>query len=180
MRRILTLFILSMYAPGSPAQNQELLLCADVPVYSLLDFWVGNWDVFSGDEQVGTNRIEKTLGGCAIFEHWTDADGNEGKSLFYVDQDGNWQQVWVTPWAANPGGVKEKSHVETLPDGSVRFQAGMRHTDAGSWLDRTTLTPLEDGNVRQLIEISRDDGVTWRAAFDATYRPAHRDPSGHN
>lgn len=57
-------------------------------------------------------------------------------------------------------------------DGSVRFQASMRHPDAGEWLDRTTLTPLGDGMVRQLIEISRDQGESWRVAFDAIYRPA--------
>lgn len=173
MSRILTPLLLSFCASGALAQGQDPLLCADVPTYALLDFWVGEWDVYSGDKQVGTNRIEKILDGCAILEHWSDPDGNEGESLFYVDQDGNWQQVWVTPWAANPGGVKEKSLVETLPDGSVRFQGEMRHPDAGAWLDRTTLTPLEDGGVRQLIEISRDEGDTWRAAFDAIYRPAN-------
>jgi hypothetical protein len=36
-------------------------------------------------------------------------------------------------------------------------------------LDRTTLTPLPDDRVRQLIEISRDRGVTWQTNFDAYY-----------
>jgi len=37
-------------------------------------------------------------------------------------------------------------------------------------LDRTALTPIRPGEVRQLIETSRDGGTTWRAGFDARYR----------
>jgi hypothetical protein len=37
------------------------------------------------------------------------------------------------------------------------------------YLDRTTLTPLEDGRVRQLIEISTDGGHSWRSIFDGYY-----------
>jgi len=70
------------------AQDQTPKLCADMPVYSLLDFWVGEWDVYSGEEKVGENRIHKILNGCAVMEHWTAADGGEGKSLFYVDAEG--------------------------------------------------------------------------------------------
>lgn len=170
-RAAITLSLL-LWGCIAAAQGQPPKRCADDPVYGLLDFWVGEWLVYSDDEQVGTNRIEKILDGCAVAEYWADVDGNEGRSLFYVDQDGRWQQVWITPWAANPGGMKEKSLVDQpLPEGAVRFQGSMRHPDAGEWLDRTTLTPLGDGTVRQLIEISRDRGETWRAAFDAIYHP---------
>ncbi len=30
--------------------------------------------------------------------------------------------------------------------------------------------PMENGNVRQLIEISIDDGESWQATFDAVYK----------
>jgi hypothetical protein len=43
-------------------------------------------------------------------------------------------------------------------------------------LDRTTLTPLSDGRVRQVIEISRDHGTTWQTGFDAYY--THPKPAG--
>lgn len=36
-----------------------------------LDFWLGEWVVRAGGQQVGTNRIVAILGGCAIEEHWT-------------------------------------------------------------------------------------------------------------
>lgn len=139
-----------------------------------LDFWLGEWVVRAGDRTVGTNRIVAILGGCAIEEHWTASDGGEGQSLFYylsaVDE---WRQVWVTEYATRPGGVKEKREVERFPDGGLRFQGEIPLPDGSTYLDRTTLTPLDNDRVRQVIEISRDGGVTWRPTFDAIYeRPS--------
>jgi hypothetical protein len=57
--------------------------CRDSPRMHVLDFWLGQWDVSQGGQLVGTNTIETTLDGCAIFEHWRDADGGKGTSLFY-------------------------------------------------------------------------------------------------
>ncbi len=152
------------------AGAQEPPSCSASERYAKLDFWIGEWDVFVGDNLVGSNRIEKTLDGCAIFEHWTAGDGSEGKSLFFVDYDGHWAQIWVSELAMAPGGVKEKVMVDDPPEGSVRFQGVVRHAEAGAWLDRTTLTPGDDGSVRQLIEISEDGGETWNPTFDASYR----------
>jgi hypothetical protein len=45
-------------------------------------------------------------------------------------------------------------------------------------LDRTTLTPLGNGRVRQVIETSRDGGKTWRVGFDAVYVPQAEESSG--
>lgn len=145
--------------------------CVGAEGFDTLDFWVGEWDVFVGDQKVGTNRIEKILEGCAIIEHWTDIEGNEGKSLFYYHPVTTvWKQVWVTPYATRPGGLKEKQLVERFPDGGTRFQGEIVMADGGSYLDRTTLTPNNDGTVRQVIERSMDDGQTWEAGFDAIYR----------
>ena len=151
------------------ADDAEPERCADMENYRLLDFWVGDWEVYAGEDKVGDNRIEKVLGGCAVMEHWTGADGGEGKSLFYVDTNGTWKQVWVTEWAANPGGVKEKVRVPVSANGAVRFQGQVRRPDSGIYLDRTTLTALENGAVRQLIETSTDSGASWETAFDAIY-----------
>jgi len=156
-------------ASGLAAEEVEPKLCADNEAYTLLDFWVGDWEVFTGDKKAGDNHIEKILNGCAVAELWRGADGGEGQSLFFVDTNGNWQQVWVTEWAANPGGVKEKSQVELSDGDGVRFQGTISHPVYGSYLDRTTLTPNTDGTVRQLIEISTDGGDNWKATFDALY-----------
>ena len=169
MRLIAPLLVLASALPLA-AQEQVYGSCAESPLYSMLDFWVGNWTVHADGQLVGRNRIEKVLDGCAILEHWTGAGGGEGKSLFYVDGDGVWQQVWVTQWATRPGGTKEKTWVDTGNPDSVRFQGAMQHADSGTWLDRTTLTRLPDGTVRQRIEISTDGGNEWQVNFDAVYR----------
>ena len=73
-----------------------------------LDFWLGQWDVSQDGQLVGTTTIETTLDGCAIFEHWRDAAGGKGTSLFYYDRGtARWKQVWVTEHALAVGGAKE-------------------------------------------------------------------------
>ena len=166
--------VLLPFTWAATAGSQEPPGCAASDLYKQLDFWVGEWTVHVGEDQVGQNRIEKALDGCIVFEHWTASDGNEGKSLFFVDYDRRWVQVWVTDQAMAPGGVKEKVMVDDPPDGAVRFQGVIRHQAADPWLDRTTLTPLENGEVRQVIEISRDGGETWNPTFDGVYRPRQR------
>lgn len=139
--------------------------CDSIARYHTLDFWVGEWEVISEGVRVGHNRIDKVVHGCALIENWVDADGVEGKSLFYfVRARHEWKQVWVAP-----GSIKEKHLVATLPGGAVRFQGDLPMSDGSFVLDRTTLTPMPDGSVRQLIEQSRDGGSTWRTTFDARY-----------
>jgi hypothetical protein len=159
-------------AVAAPVQAQSAQGgCSGDARFALLDFWVGEWDVYVGEQLVGTNRVEKVLSGCAVIEHWRDSSGGEGKSLFWYDRaDGAWKQVWVTEQPLAPGGVKEKRHVETLDSGAVRFQGTIRLPEGGSYLDRTTLTPLEGGRVRQVIEVDRD-GTGWAVGFDAVYVP---------
>ena len=157
---------------SSSAQSNPPVVpsCDSDPAYHKLDFWVGKWDVFDSHDGTkgGTNTIEKILKGCAIVENWSEADGNgEGKSLFYYQRaTKQWKQVWVT----DAGPMKEKRLVEEMKDGSVRFQGEIPHMDGGSHLDRTTLTPLPNDRVRQVIEISKDGGAKWEVTFDAEYR----------
>lgn len=152
--------------PSTPALPPA---CESEAAYHKLDFWLGDWEVVDSQDgsHAGTNRIEKILKGCAIIENWHDVEGYEGKSLFYYQRaTKQWKQVWVT----DVGPMKEKRLVEELKDGGVRFQGEIPHPDGTSHLDRTTLTPLPGGRVRQLIEISRDHGKTWEVTFDAEYR----------
>ncbi len=162
---VLLLFCFSIAVAEDAAPER----CTEMRIYSLLDFWVGDWIVYSGEDKVGENKIEKILGGCAVMEHWKGLGGGEGKSLFFVDTNGTWKQIWVTEWAANPGGVKEKTHIDSLPNEAIRFQGQLQHPDVGKYLDRTTLTPIEKGKVRQVIETSTDSGETWKKTFDAIY-----------
>ncbi|HVY45759.1 MAG TPA: hypothetical protein VHB21_07760, partial [Minicystis sp.] len=125
----------------------------DAPAYHRLDFWIGAWDVTapSGTYE-GTNVIERALGGCAVAEHWIDARGHRGESLFYVDRaTGAWRQLWVT----DEGASKDKREVPAATRGDVAFE-GAR--------DRTTLSPIEAGKVRQTI-VSLDGRASWTGVY---------------
>ena len=164
------LLLASLCLLPSVAHAQTPAGCSGDTTYAALDFWVGNWRVYVGDTLVGTNRISKILKGCAVTEEWQDAMGSLGRSLFYVDPVlHQWKQVWVTEEARRVGGLKEKHLIARLPGGTVRFQGELRAPDGRNILDRTTLSPLAGGEVRQLIEVSRDGGTTWQATFDARY-----------
>jgi hypothetical protein len=168
---ILAAFV-AIAAATKPARAQDAQTppCASDSAFKALDFWVGSWNVVdSTGANVGTNKIEKILGGCAVTELWHEPDGSEGRSLFYfVASQRQWKQVWVTPMALVPGGLKEK-HLIAQGPGMVRFQGEIIGPRGGLILDRTTLTKMKDGRVRQVIEISRDGGTTWRVNFDAIY-----------
>ena len=167
----LLLILLFTYICSPLLLAEEYPRCADDPVYHALDFWLGQWRVEDGKGQFqGNNHIETILDGCAVMEHWSSAGGSIGKSLFYVI-GGQWRQVWVTPYALVTGGIKEKHEVLRLDEGGIQFQGEITSPDGSTYLDRTSLRPLETGKVHQLIEVSTDGGANWQASFDAIYLP---------
>ena len=146
----------------------ERIRPCNTPAHRALDFWVGSWRVVTGanQQQVGKNSIHKILNGCAVIENWTSVTGAEGKSLFYYHEaEKTWKQVWITDTQV----LKEKRLVATLEDGGLRFQGEVRRPDGSVVLDRTTLYPLPENQVRQVIEQSGDGGETWQVGFDALY-----------
>jgi hypothetical protein len=130
-----------------------------------LDFWLGTWDVRLPDGTLaGTDVIEKD--GCVVLEHWADVRGSRGESLFfYRPADRSWNQVWTTP----SGAVKEKRMLAGPQPPAIRLAGHAFLADGRSIPDRTTLTPLGNGSVRQPIEQSPDRGATWQVAFGAVY-----------
>jgi hypothetical protein len=161
---------LAAHAQGAASPPRT---CDTDSTYHKLDFWLGDWRVTVNGVLDGTDRIEKVLGGCAIIESWHDADGHLGQSLFFVSPVmRRWKQVWITDQAQATGGTKEKSAIGWYPDGGVRFQGELIGALGRIVLDRTTLTPMPDGTVRQVIEHSLDGGSTWQPPYVATYTRA--------
>jgi len=141
--------------------------CRTDPAYKKLDFWVGDWNVFADNQKDGTNLIEKILDGCAVRENWKDVTGHEGQSIFYYNPATKvWKQVWIT----DVGPMKEKTLIQDFPDGGVRFQGEIAKQDGTKYFDRTTLTPLPQHQVRQVIEVSKN-GTDWNTVYDAIYKP---------
>ena len=151
--------------------------CAGRTANHRLDFWLGDWLVYAAGSLDGTSHIVSILGGCAVQEEWSDISGYQGRSWFYVDPStGRLKQVWLTSRAYQFGGTLEKSELPGGVSGSVRFQGTLLEDSGRRTLDRTTLTLQVDETVRQVIEVSRDDGRTWAVQYDATYRRGYAPP----
>jgi len=132
-----------------------------------LDFWVGEWDVYArSGKQVGTNRIELVVNNHVILEHWTNTDGQTGKSMnYFAPAPDKWPQV---------GGGGEGDVLTMrgrLEDGAITMVGETAYLDGSpSKKHRTTLTPNDDGTVRQFIEESAD-GAEWKTLYDLLYVP---------
>lgn len=171
-RRFAAVFALACLA-GAPAPLRAQQVSpppCSAAVRGALDFWVGDWIVTAQGQRAGTDRVERVSKGTAVIERWNGAEGDEGTSLFSFDPYAcTWHQLWITDMPERVGGLKHKDLVVLIPGGGVRFQGAYPGRVAVTVLDRTTLTPLADGTVRQVIETSTDGGTTWRAGFDAVY-----------
>ncbi len=155
---------------ASPSHGQ--LGCSSNPELALLDFWFGEWRVEDDDGKLlGSNIIYRMLNGCIVQEQWQGSGGGVGISVFYVEPNsGKLKQLWVTGQALSPGGTKEKELVAAELGEYVQFLGSYPNGDE-TILDRTTLSKLPDGQILQLIEISRDSGETWETGFRGIYKP---------
>lgn len=173
IRAAILVVSLAISAWPAAAQEPDRKPCTD-PERRAFDFWLGEWDVFNPQGQkAGANRIESILNGCALLENWTGSRGGAGKSLnFFNAATRRWEQLWV----ADAGGVHK--YTGEFKDGAMRFEHGEHIQPGGARVrGRMTLTPLEDGRVRQLIEQSKDEGKTWTVWFDGTYVRRVKAPS---
>ena len=174
MRQVAALFAgVALAAAGAgPAPASS---CDSQPQFHALDFWIGRWRVVdpSGALQ-GFNVVRKIEAGCALLEEWREPDGSTGTSFFWVEPASRaWRQVWITDRALAIAGTKEKRQVQAadVAPGAVRMQGERAGRDGRRVLDRTTLTPLPDGTVRQWIQVSRDGGATWDDGWIGIYSP---------
>lgn len=141
--------------------------CSD-PVAHQFDFWIGHWEVTANGKPAGTSHIEQILGGCALLENWSSAQGGAGKSLnFYDPADGLWHQTWIDQTGSAlylAGGFKEGAMRLEGSRPASKQQPAIRH--------RITWSPLAGGKVRQLWESSPADKDEWSVQFDGLYVPA--------
>jgi hypothetical protein len=137
----------------------------DATEFRQFDFWVGDWNVTSSGQPVGTNRVTLEEDGCVVHEHWTGAQGGTGQSFNYYDRiDGQWHQMWVS----NSGNVLDLAG--TLADDTLTFRGQRRQRDGSTLQHRLSFHANPDGSVRQLWQTSTDGGATWSVAFDGLYR----------
>ncbi|MBL7871218.1 MAG: hypothetical protein JNM78_06380 [Cyclobacteriaceae bacterium] len=129
------------------------------------DFWIGEWEVKStSGQQAGSSSIQLILGECVIYENWTSAPPQNyaGKSFnLYNASTGKWMQTWVD----------DKGAVIEFIDGEYKDHKFVFFTkpDTQNQITRLTFFHMEPNLVRQLFEVTTDDGKTWNTTTDLYY-----------
>jgi tetratricopeptide (TPR) repeat protein len=140
--------------------------CEHAPEARQFDFWIGQWEVFAPNGQrLGSNRIEKTLRGCALIENWTDGMGREGKSFNTFDPQ---RRLWHQLWVSDNGTVTDYSEGKVAGN-TLQFTARSRNANGDSVLQRMTFHHVHRDTVRQVIEASADRGRTWNPPWVGVY-----------
>lgn len=139
--------------------------CTASPEYRQFDFWIGEWEVQSASGQpAGKSSVQLILGDCVIFENWTGTFGMNGKSfnLFNASRR-QWQQTWVD----DRGSITE--FVGELKDDRMEYYADKIGPNGQKQKMRMTLFNLGPDRVRQLGEVSTDEGKIWNVQYDLLY-----------
>ena len=147
----------SLWAQAEPA-------CSD-PQDREFDFWIGEWEVYDGENLAGRNSIVPILGGCVLQENWQGESGSAGSSFnFYNPQIGKWEQFWV--WRNGTTLELEGG----FSDGKMILEGDSLNQKGETVRNRITWYDNPDGTVRQHWEVSKDQGKTWETAFDGLYK----------
>ncbi len=116
------------------------------------------------NQPAGKSKIEILLNDCVILENWTSAPPNlyAGKSFnLYNGATKKWMQTWVD----DKGGVLE------FIDGGYKDNKMVFVTrpDTQNQITRLTFYNMNPNLVRQLFEVTKDDGKTWTTTTDLYY-----------
>ncbi len=152
--------------PAPVASGDAAPACKD-QAFRQFDFWIGKWDVLVADgRKAGDNVITLINDGCGLLESYRTASGYRGHSVNAYDAArGVWHQTWI-----DNGGLLLTIEGGMQSGSMVMTGTRKRTTSQGAVLDRISWTPADDGSVRQVWEVSADDGASWRPIFDGRYR----------
>jgi len=163
---ILLLSVLFAAASACAQAQKPQFPCEDDARFGEFDFWLGEWDVHTGDGAfAGINSIESPHRGCVLIENWTSATGGKGMSINYLDHaSGEWVQIW------NDGSGIQINIRGGLTDAGMLLTGTIHYVGNDTTLPfRGLWTLLPDGRVRQFFEHSEDDGETWVSWFEGFY-----------
>lgn len=148
------------------AQTNTGCKCCEA-AFRQFDFWVGDWVTTVAGKPAGTNHIVILQDSCVIQENWVSAAANyTGTSYnFYDPVSGKWRQTWIDNQGGNlllEGGMENGN--------MVMYSGELKNQEGKPYINRITWTPSPDGSVRQLWEVSNDNGKNWNAVFDGLYK----------
>lgn len=155
-------------AEEEAAKKQPPPVCESMQRFNDFDFWLGEWNVYSNDDQrqfQGSNSITKQHKNCLVMENWTSAQGGTGSSMNYYDAvENQWRQLWVAGGYSidYTGGLDESGSM--VLTGKINYYAsGKSQPFRGTW------TPNADGSVRQFFEQQDSESHEWTVWFDGLY-----------
>ena len=133
------------------------------------DFWVGEWEATwkkaDGTIQKGANRIEKTLDGKVLQEHFSDPNtGFKGTSISVFNPR---TQTWHQAWADNQGGYFNFVG-ETIGNKKV-FKTLPVEKDGKTIIQRMVFYNITDKTMTWNWEASQDGGETWKLNWQIEY-----------
>ena len=150
-------------------------LTRGTPGADALDHWIGEWDVYSSGQLVGTNHITRTLDGYGVEERWQAKTGRRGQSFFiFLPEQGKWKQLWTS----DRGWRVEK--IGTPIENGIKLEGTSTQKDGSTVKAREMLTKNPDGTVRQLLEDYDEASGIWKVVFDGVYKKKnHQEPQDH-
>jgi hypothetical protein len=143
--------------------------CSDAgahPEFRQLDFWLGDWEVFNGENKISEVHVGKVLNDCALQENWHGLRGGDGLGVStYNQKTKEWEYFWVSARGAT-------SHFtgSLLPQ-EMRFRIRQPLPTGGTRMRHWSLIQLPGGKVREFSVGSNDDGATWTTEYDYTWVP---------
>lgn len=171
MKKIITLLGFIVLFTDVNAQTGKLPCSA--PVYRQFDFWIGDWEAFGTDgKKAGNSKISLILDSCVILEEWTSETVQQG--LRYAGKSFNtynaatkqWQQTWVD----NAAGTNEYLIGKFSNNQMVYTSTPFKFSKDTMAIRKMTFSNLSPEKLRQLGEISKDNGIIWNIEYDLEYR----------
>jgi hypothetical protein len=174
MKQFFFLFIFAVAARSIDAQNlPPASPCLTNEVYRQFDFWIGEWEAFNlQGKKAGDSKVSLMLDSCVILEEWSSmpVPGGfiyKGKSMnTYNSTVKQWQQTWVD----NVGGNTQFVHGKYEANKIIFQTDPWQYSKDTLAINRLTFFNLSRDKVRQLGEISKDNGQTWATQYDLEYR----------
>ena len=160
--------IFSFVADDKEFQRVKLLVDANAnpckygEQYKRLDFWLGEWDVYTNNNKTAESSITKSNGGCTLHEDYSTFSGFYGRSVNYYDpSDKLYKQIWIDKFN-NIVNFKETK----ATDAYLELVA----TSPNGNLTRMSYTLDDKNTVSQRMASSTDKGKTWNQTFLGVYK----------
>lgn len=128
-----------------------------------LDFWIGEWDVYTSGSKSADSKITKGSQGCTLHEDYQTAVGFSGRSISYFDpSDSLYKQTWVDKFNS----VVHFKEIESR-EGYLQMET---KTANGTITRMSYEYDPQADTVTQTLISSSDEGATWVTSFVGLYK----------